>query len=191
MRSCYLGIGLCLLLLGHTPTSRADQYTIDPNHTYPTIEYNHFGFSVQRLRFDNTTGQIDLNPSELNTGTIDVAIDANSVDSGNAEFNEHLRGSEFFDVAKYPKITFKSTRLRLGGGKIIEIAGNLTIKSITRPVNLAVVSFRCMQHPVKLTDACGANAETRIKRSDFGLGKHAPAVSDEVTVRIAVEAIKN
>ncbi len=180
----------CAALL-HVSSAQAEHYVVDPKHTYSTIEYVHFGYSTQRIRFNKTSGTIDLDPAKLNSGTIEVVLDADSVDSGNAEFDEHLRGTEFFDVAKFPKITFKSTRLRQAGGKIISVAGEVTIKGITRPVVLSIVSFHCMLHPIKQQDACGANAEAKLKRSDFGLGKYAPGVSDDVTVRVAVEALKD
>lgn len=121
---------------------------------------------------------------------MEVNIDAASVDSGNAEFNEHLRGEDFFDVKKFPAITFKSRTMKFDGERLAEVDGNLTVKGITKPVTLVVTSSKCMPHPLVKKDACGADATTKIRRSEFNMGKYAPAVSDEVTLRIAVEAIK-
>ena len=106
-------------------------------------------------------------------------------------FNGHLQGEDYFDTAKYPTITFKSTAVRFDGDQPATVEGNLTIKGVTRPVSLAVTSFQAKPHPTLKKDAIGANAVARIKRSDFNMGKYAPGVSDEVTLLIAVEAIKD
>ena len=117
-------------------------------------------------------------------------IDATSVDSGFPVFNEHLRGEDFFDTAKYPTATFKSTKVIFEGDKPSAIEGDLTIKGITKPVTLTVTSFHAMPHPMRKKDAIGANAFTVIKRSEFNAGKHVPYVGDEVRIDIGVEAIK-
>ena len=117
-------------------------------------------------------------------------IDATSVDSGFPVFNEHLRGEDFFDTAKYPTATFKSTKVVFEGDKPSAIEGDLTIKGITKPVTLTVTSFHAMPHPMKKKDAIGANAFTTVKRSDFNAGKYAPNVGDEIRIDLGVEAIK-
>ena len=105
-------------------------------------------------------------------------------------FNGHLRDEGFFNAEKFPVITFKSSNFKFDGDKPATINGDLTIKGITKPVILAVTSFNCAPHPFTKKEVCGANASTRIKRSEFNAGKNAPAVSDEVTLNIAVEAVK-
>jgi polyisoprenoid-binding protein YceI len=172
------------------PTLAADRYTIDPRHTYQTLEYNHLGYSTQRIRFERTSGAVELD-RESKSGSVDITIDANSLSSGLEEFNEHLRGGDFFDVKRFPAITFKSSRLRFGDNGLSKIDGDLTIKGISRPMTLTLSSFHCALHPIKLKTACGANATTTVKRSDFDLGKYAPMVSDEVEIHIAVEAFKD
>lgn len=166
-----------------------ETYVIQNSHTYPRFEYNHLGFSNQVSRFDKTSGTITIDRA-AKTGSVDVVIDAKSVNTGYALFNEHLQGEDFFDTAKYPTITFKSKTLKFDGDKLTGVEGDLTIKGVTKSVSLAVTSFQCMPHPMAKKDACGANATTKIKRSEFNAGKHAPNVSDEVTLTIPVEAIK-
>ena len=166
-----------------------ETYVIQNAHTFPRFEYNHLGFSNQVSRFDKTSGTIIID-RVAKTGSVDVVIDAKSVDTGYALFNEHIQGEDFFDTAKYPTITFKSKNLKFDGDKLTSVAGELTIKGVTKPVTLTVTSFQCMPHPMLKKDACGANATTKIKRSEFNAGKHAPNVSDEVTLTIPVEAIK-
>ncbi len=166
-----------------------ETYVIDGTHTLPRFEYNHFGYSTQLSRFDKTSGKITLD-RVAKTGSVDVVIDAKSVDTGYALFNEHIQGEDFFDTAKYPTITFKSSNLKFDGDKLVAVEGDLTVKGVTKPVTLTLTSFLCMPHPILKKDACGANATTKIKRSDFNMGKYAPYVSDEVTLTIPVEAIK-
>lgn len=166
-----------------------ETYVIDPNHTKPRFEYNHLGFSDQESRFDTLSGTITIDRA-AKTGSADITIDANSVDSGYPVFNGHLKGEDFFDTAKYPTITFKSDKFRFDGDKLVSVDGDLTIKGITRPVTLTITSMLCKPHPMVKKDACGANAVAHIKRSDFNMAKYVPAVSDEVTLSIPVESIK-
>ena len=166
-----------------------ETYNMDPNHTAPRFEYSHFGYSNQIHRFDKTSGKIVLDRA-ARTGSVDVTIDAKSVNTGLGLFNGHIQGEDYFDTARYPTITFTSTKVRFEGDKPAAVDGNLTIKGVTRPVTLTVTSFHSMPHPFVKKDAIGANAVARIKRSEFNMGKGAPAVSDEVTLSIAVEAIK-
>lgn len=166
-----------------------ETYVIDTNHTKPRFEYNHLGFSDQESRFDTVSGRITLDRA-ARTGSVDITIDANSVDSGYPVFNGHLKGEDFFDTAKYPTITYKSDKFRFDGDKLVSVDGDLTIKGITRPVTLTITSMLCKPHPMVKKDACGANAVAHIKRSDFNMAKYVPAVSDEVTLSIPVESIK-
>jgi polyisoprenoid-binding protein YceI len=166
-----------------------ETYVIDSNHTKPRFEYNHFGYSTPSSRFDTVTGKITIDRA-AKTGSADVSIDVKSVDTGSDVFNGHLKGEDFFDADKYPTITFKSSAFKFEGDKPVAIEGTLTSKGISKPVTLAVTSFQCMPHPLAKKDACGANATARIKRSDFNNGKYAPYVSDEVTLIIPVESIK-
>ncbi len=166
-----------------------ETYTIEGTHTFPRFEYSHFGYSTQLSRFDKTTGTITLDKA-AKTGSVDVTIDATSVNTGYPLFNQHIQGEDFFDTARYPTITYKSTKVNFDGDKPATIEGNLTVKGVTKPVTLTVTSFHCMPHPMLKKDACGANATATIKRSEFNAGKYAPYVGDEVKLTIAVEAYK-
>ena len=166
-----------------------ETFNIDAGHTLPRFEYNHLGYSFQQHRFDKTSGRIVLDRA-AKTGSVDVTIDATSVNTGLALFNGHIQGADFFDTAKYPVITFKSTAVKFDGDKPVAVDGNLTIKGVTKPVTLTVTHFHSMPHPMLKKDAIGANAVARLKRSDFNMSKNVPYVGDEVTLSIAVEAIK-
>lgn len=166
-----------------------ETYVIDNTHTFPRFEYNHFGYSTQLSRFDKTTGAVVFDQA-AKTGSVDVTIDMKSVSTGSALFNEHIQGEDFLDTGKYPTATFKSTKVHFKGDKPSKVEGNLTIKGITKPVTLEVTSFQAMEHPIVKKPAIGANAKTTIKRSDFNAGKYAPYVGDDVTLTIALEAVK-
>lgn len=181
------------LLFAATLSSAAlaapETYVIDKNHTLPRFEYNHLGYSLQLSRFDTVDGKIVLDRA-AQSGSVDISIDAKSVNTGSGAFNEHIQGADFFDTAKYPTITFKSDKLRFAGDKLVAVEGVLTIKGIAKPVTLTLSSFLCMPHPILKKDACGATATATVKRTDFNMGKYAPYVSDEVALTIPVEATK-
>lgn len=166
-----------------------ETFTLDNSHTFPRFEYSHFGYSTQLSRFDKTTGTVVFDKA-AKTGSVDVTIDMKSVSTGSALFNEHIQGEDFLDTSKYPTATFKSTKVHFNGDKPSKVEGNLTIKGVTKPVTLNVTSFQLMDHPMVKKPAIGANATTTIKRSEFNAGKYAPYVGDDVTLTIAMEAIK-
>ncbi len=163
-------------------------YTVDNTHTFPRFSYSHFGYSTQLSRFDTTRGSVVFDAA-AKTGSVDITIDAKSVNTGYATFNEHIQGEDFLDTAKFPTATFKSTKVIFKGDKPVKVEGNLTLKGVTKPVTLTVTSFQSMAHPMLKKPAIGANAFTVVKRSDFGAGKYAPYVGDEVRIDIALEAI--
>ena len=166
-----------------------ETYVVDGNHTFPRFSYNHLGYSIQMSRFDKATGTVTLDKA-AKTAAVDIVIDAKSVNTGSATFNEHIQGEDFLDTAKYPTATFKSTKVNFDGDKPASIEGNLTLKGVTKPVTLTVTNFKAAPHPMLKKDAIGANATTKVKRTDFNMGKNAPYVGDEVTIDIAIEAVK-
>jgi polyisoprenoid-binding protein YceI len=164
-------------------------YVIDPSHTFPRFSYNHLGLSTQLSRFNQTSGTVVYDKAKQ-AASVDVVIDMKSVDTGFATFNEHIQAADFLDTAKYPTATFKSTRVTFKDGTPIAIDGNLTIKGITRPVTLQVNRFVNTMHPMQKKDAIGADASATIRRSEFNAGQYVPAVGDEVTISIALEAVQ-
>lgn len=165
-----------------------ETFVIDGTHTFPSFSYSHFGYTIQTGRFNKTTGKLVLDKA-AQTGSVDVVIDMKSVDTGSI-LSEHIQGEDFFDTAKYPTATFKSTGVRFEGEKPVAVEGNLTLKGVTKPVTLKVTGFQAMPHPMMKKDAIGANATTTVKRSEFNAGKYAPYVGDDVTINIAIEAVK-
>lgn len=163
-------------------------FALDPTHSYPRFSYNHLGFSTQQQRFDKMSGTVVFD-KVAKTGSVDIEIDAKTVDSGFPTFNEHLQGENFFDTAQYPTIHFKSTKVVFKGARPAVIEGNLTIKGVTRPAKFTVTSFQTAPHPMLKKDAIGANAYTTVKRSEFNMKEYVPYVSDEVRIDVAIEAI--
>ena len=162
-------------------------YTVDGSHTFPRFSYSHFGYSTQLSSFGKTTGTVVFD-AQAKTGAVDIVIDTTTVNTGFADFNGHIQGEDFLDTAKFPKATFKSTKVVFEGDKPASIEGQLTIKGMTKPVTLTVTSFQAMPHPMMKVPALGANAFVTIKRSEYNAGKYAPYVGDEVRIDIAIEA---
>jgi polyisoprenoid-binding protein YceI len=179
-------VGITLSL----PATAADSYTVDSRHTFPSFEINHLGFSIQRGRFNHTSGKVTLDP-ESATGNIQIAIDTASISTGLAELEEHLRGKDFLDAGRYPKIIFTSDKLSFNKDKLVAVDGNLSLHGITKPVHLVVDYFYCGMNVIAMKNVCGANATTTIKRSDFGVDKYAPALADEVNIELQIEAAKD
>ncbi|WP_338759514.1 YceI family protein [Massilia sp. METH4] len=163
-------------------------YTADATHTFPRFSYSHLGFSSQQSTFNKTSAEVVFDQA-AKKASVDVSIDMKSVNTGSALFNEHIQAPDFFDTAKFPTATFKSTSVAFEGDRPVRVDGNLTIKGITRPVALTVTSFQAKPHPMMKKDAIGANAYTVIKRSEFGAGAYAPAVGDDVRIDISFEAL--
>ena len=163
-------------------------YSVDSSHTFPRFSYLHFGYSTQLSSFSKTTGKVVYDP-QAQQGSVDIVISTKSVNTGFADFNEHIQGEDFLDTAKFPEATFKSTKVVFEGEKPKSIEGQLTIKGVTKPVTLTVTSFQAAPHPMMKKPTIGANAFTVIKRSEFNAGKYAPYVGDDVRIDIAIEAI--
>ena len=188
MRTSLLALAAASLFAGAVHAAPAT-YAIDPTHTFATFEIDHNGASTNRARFDKKEGTWTLDRAGK-TGSVDISIDIASVNSGTPGFDKHLQSKDIFNVAEHPKARFQSTKFVFDGDKLASVEGNLTLKGVTKPVTLSVTSFACAPHPMLKKDACGANATAKIKRSEFNAGKYAPAVSDDVTLTFAIEAIK-
>lgn len=165
-----------------------ETYIIDNSQTSSRFSYRPLGASSLTHRFDKTGGKVVIDRA-TGTGAADVTIDATSVNTGHALFNEKIQGTDFFDSARYPVISFKSRRMTLDGEQP-SLTGDLTIKGVTRPVTLAISRFQCMPDPTFGVDACGARASVTIKRSDFNMGKLAFLVSNDITLNLTIRAVK-
>ena len=168
-----------------------DNYTIDPTHTYPSLEFSHMGISVWRGKFNKTSGKVSLDRA-ARTGTVEVAIDISSINFGLDAMDEKARSDDFFDVAKYPTAAYKG-KLQFAGDKPKTVDGQITIMGVTRPLTLSINLFNCMPHPMLKKEACGADAEGELNWSEYGMkmSQYGQGDAGKVHLRIQVEAIKD
>jgi len=181
---------LPLLLAAVTAHAAPATYVIDPAHTYPSFEADHFGgLSTWRGKFDRTSGKVTLDKA-AGTGSVDITVDAASVDFGLDAMNEKARGNELFDVAKYPTATYRGTLAGFANGAPTKVEGSLTLHGVTRPLELTIKRFKCVPHPLYKRELCGADAYATFKRDAFGItaGKDYGFGMD-VVLRIQVEAL--
>ncbi|WP_028313090.1 YceI family protein [Derxia gummosa] len=186
-----LVIAAALALSSAAAVAAPATYNLDPAHTYPSFEADHMGgLSTWRGKFTKNSGTVVLD-KEAGTGTVDVTIDASSIDFGHAKMNEHAKGPDMFDVAKFPTATYKGKLVNFVNGAPTEVQGDLTLHGVTKPVTLKINQFLCKPHPMLKREACGADAIGSFNRADFGIdyGKGYGFKMD-VTLRIQVEGVK-
>ncbi|MCF7223267.1 YceI family protein [Marilutibacter chinensis] len=164
-------------------------YDIDPNHTDVIASWSHFGFSHPVAHFGDVDGAIVYDADNVGQSSVQVTIPLSGLESHVPDFNDHLLSADFFDAAQFPEITFKSTKVEAAGDSKLRIWGDLTVHGVTRQVLLDTTINKLGVHPLGKREAAGFDATTVIKRSEFGVGKYAPNVSDEVEIRITVEAM--
>lgn len=170
--------------------AKEETYTIDASHTYPSFSLDHMGFSTMRGVFDESSGSLTLD-SAAKSGKVDITIATASIDTGHGKRDDHLRGEEFFNVAKFPTMVFKSDKFTFDGDKLSKVDGELTLLGVTKPVSLKVERFYCGQNKMIMKQVCGAELTGAIKRSDFGMKAYVPNVGDEVQLAIEVEAVRD
>lgn len=185
-------LGLCLAspLAAQDGTTSPQQvkpgtYQADPGHTRVAWSVSHLGFSTYTGLFPAITGTlvIDKNPT---ASRVDITIPVDKVGTLDPELDGHLKAADFFDTAKFPTATFKSTRIE-ASGRTARIMGDLTLRGITKPVTLNATFNRAGEAPTDKTYTLGFDATATLKRSDFGMTTYLPALGDEVTLRIEAE----
>ncbi|MFO1265731.1 MAG: YceI family protein [Rubrivivax sp.] len=173
-----------------------ETYTLDPTHTLPGFSVRHFGMSTVQGLFEGATGKVVIDRA-AKTGSVEIKIATAGIYTGynkptgaGRTRDEHLRSADFFNVAEFPEMTFKSTKVVFAGETPSSIEGTLTLLGVTRPLTLKVDSFNCGANPMSKKEMCGADVSGSIKRSDFGMKYAVPAIADEVKLVIAVEGYK-
>ena len=172
-------------------THAAEQFKIDPNHTFVHFAVVHTGVSSVRGRFNVPKGSASLDAAKQEA-MVNVEIDTRSLDTGVKQLDGILIGESFFDVGKFRTASFSGRATRFADGVPTEFEGNLTVKGVTRPVQLTAERFVCQQVTVLVVKhyVCGGDLIATLKRSDFGLSKYLSMVSDDVRITISVEAIR-
>ena len=174
-----------LTLVAGAVLAAPETYQIDPAHTYPSFETDHFGgMSVWRGKFDKTSGTIVLD-KEKGTGTVEVTVDAASIDFGHPKLNEHTKSAEMLDVEKYPTATYKGTLTGFKNGVPTEVDGQFTLHGVTRPLKLTINQFKCMTYPDK-KEHCGADASATFNRADYGIS-YGDKYGFKMDVKLAIQ----
>ena len=190
MKKLVLGVLAGVATVVVSMNANAETYELDPTHTYPYFSISHLGFSTMRGRFNSSTGKITMDKAK-GTGSIEIEVDMNSVDTAFEKRDQHLRSPDFFNAAEFPKMTYKSTKVTINKDDTAVVEGNLTLMGVTKPVTLKVNKITCGVHPFNKKDMCGFDATGTIKRSDFGIKYGLPAIGDEVTLHLEAEGVKS
>lgn len=189
MRHLVLSL-LGLVLFAANAQAAPEKFVLDKPHTQILFEVNHLGFVQSIGKFTNYEGVIQFDEKDPKNSSVEATIQTASLDLNDEKWNEHMKSPDFFDVQKYPTMTFKSTGIQVTGEHTANITGDLTLHGVTKPVVLAAVHNATGKHPMMDRTEAGFSATTTIKRSDFGMGYGTPMVGDEVKIRLEVEAYK-
>ena len=176
----------------------ADTFQLDKQHTEVRFSWDHLGLSHQSAKFTDTAGRVTFDPGNIEASTVDVEIKVASLVSGVAALDTHLiKTKDYFDAGAFPTMTFKSRTVRSTGDRSGELTGDLTINGVTKPVTMAVVWNFLGPHPLGTVNptyqdvtAAGFTARTQILRSDWGMTRTIPLISDEIRIVIETEMHK-
>lgn len=182
-------ISTALIAAISTSMAATTDYQIDSKHTATLFSWSHFGFSNPTANFNDVQGVISVDDKHPEKSSVSVTIPVKSVDSHVEALDKEFLTDAWFNEAKYPNITFKSTKVQTKDKKHFKITGDLTVKGVTKPVVLNATLNGKGEHPMAKKQAIGFNATTSFKRSDFGIAQYVPAVSDEIKVNITTEAL--
>jgi polyisoprenoid-binding protein YceI len=168
--------------------AQVQKFDIDNNHTQVSFTYDHFGFSNPTSRLETIKGSIELNQNDWSQSSVNVTMPLSGLHTGVDRLDAHLKSADFFDAAKNPDITFKSTKVEKAGANTLKVIGDLTAHGVTKPVTLDVKINKIGENKMMQTTSAGFDADATIKRSDWGVGAYVPNVSDEVKIHITVSA---
>jgi polyisoprenoid-binding protein YceI len=178
------------LAMAATAAAQAGTWQIDPNHSAAQFSVRHLGVSTVRGAFTKVTGSAKHDPADPSKDSLEATIDTNSVDTRVQMRDNDLRSPNFFDVQKYPTITFHSKTTKVAGTGKLQITGDLTIHGVTKEVILDVDGPSAAIKDPWGNQRIGASATTKINRQDFGVSGAPGVVGDEITITIDVELIQ-
>jgi polyisoprenoid-binding protein YceI len=177
-----------LLATAGTAVAAPVTYKLDPGHTMVLFSWNHFGFSNPTANLGQVDGTLVYDEAAPTKSTVEATLPLAGLDTFVPKLDEHLKSADFLDAAKYPTVTFKSTKVTEAGKGKLKVTGDLTAHGVTKPVTLDVTLNKVGPHPMMKVQTVGFDATATIKRSDFGVGAYVPNVSDEIKIRITTEA---
>ena len=181
---------IALVLLAGTAMAEPVAYVFDKSHSNLSFSYNHLGFSTTDGRFGDWEGKLLIDEAIPANSSIEFTVNLDSLDTFWGERDTHLKSADFFDVAKFPTATFKSTSVEQIGDRQLSVTGDLTLKDVTKPVTLTVDVVGLGEHPMAKKPAYGFKVSTVIKRSEFGMNAYVPYVGDDITVTFHSETLK-
>jgi len=192
-------ISACLIAMALPLAAAAapESYTFDPVHTICHFAVSHLGYSTLWGRFDKSGGKITIDRA-AKSGVLEITVQTASVSTGDSDRgsrprsrDEHLRSSDFLNVAEFPTMTYKSRTLRFNGENLASVEGELTLIGVTRPLTLTVDAWKCGPHPVSKKEMCGGNASGHLKRSDYGMKFLQTNVGDDYRIFVGFEAYRD
>jgi len=174
-------------LPGQADASRvaAGTYTVDNHHAQIQWTVNHFGFNDYFGIFGQPTGSLTIDPAKPNDAKVSVTIPVTELATSRADLTKHMLTPDFLDAAKFPTATFESTKV-VATGNTAKVTGNLTLLGVTKPVTLDATFTGAGVNPMTKKATVGFHGTTTLKRSDFGMTKFVPFVSDEVKIAISI-----
>lgn len=180
------------LTLASAPLFATTSYTLEPNYTQAVVHWEHLGFSTPTATLGQGTGTLEFDQADPTKSSIKVVIPLTSLNTSVPELDEHLRSADFFDAAKFPTATFASTKIEKGDApNHLLVSGEMTMHGVTKPVTLAATIVRIGVNPRSNLPTIGLDATTTLKRSDFGLGKFVPQVSDAIPMHVIAQAVES
>jgi polyisoprenoid-binding protein YceI len=183
-------VACALTLSVAAPAFSSDTYTFDPEYTIPVFEVGHLGFTTQQGRFDKAEGKAVLDFA-AKKGSVEFTVFTNSLDMGSRAWTVHVSSEGLFNIEKYPTMTFKSDRLIFDSDKVVAAEGQFTLLGVTKPLKVTVNRFACAPNPINKRFMCTGDIAATIKRSEFGMTKYIPTVSDEIKISVPVESYRD
>lgn len=189
-------LGALVLAAPLAATAAPETYVLDPYHTYPNFAVDHLGVSTMRGRFDKSRGTFTIDTA-AKTGAVELVIDTASITTGDSDKgsrarkrDEHLRNADFFNVAEFPEMTYRSTVVKFNGDAPAEVQGQLTLLGVSKPLTLKIARWTCKANPFSKKPMCGGNASGSFKRTDFGMKYGVPNVGDDIQLFIEFEGYR-
>jgi polyisoprenoid-binding protein YceI len=179
-----------LLALAAAPLY-ATTYTIEPDYTQGVFRWSHLGFSNPAAQVSQGQGTLEFDPANPTRASVNVTMPLSTLDTGVPALDQHLRSEDFFEVARFPTATFRSTKVEQGASKDrLKVTGELNLHGVTKPITLDVIVLKVGSNPRTDLPTVGFEATATLKRSDFGLGAFVPQVGDEIKLQISSQAVE-
>ncbi|MEO5626287.1 MAG: YceI family protein [Dokdonella sp.] len=178
-----------LALVVTSVSAHATPYVFEARHSGGVMRWNHLGFSNPTAKFSQIEGMLEWNAADPTKSSVKATIPMSGVSTGVPDLDDDFRSTDFFDFAKFPSATFTSTRIaKAAGANHFTVTGDLALHGVTKPVKLHAMINKVGENPRNHLPTVGFEATTTLKRSDFGLGRYVPQVSDDIHIELTMAA---